>query len=693
MDILNAANSATVYSPTTGRTLPEFTVEVAHIAALETDESANPVSQMSAIPIPIASTAATATIPIRVAPIGPRNMAIPISNLENTASQQPQHSTRRKSSNFEDPAILSMGKRPSIPLATKSSPNIVSPKRDYAKPVRDHESPKSTPKVYGSVQRDTQQQQEKQQHERSRSRRPSAAANLIDPASFSRYIGDFKPKGDHTTRERNAQNLPNFSSSTKDPQGNPVLAGKVKKPRKRRNPKPRDENADIVGQGNNSHGWRQTPLLEPTKSFQPFATLKKQGKAQKNGWGTEDASDVQEMGDFDFEGNLLKFDKTTVFGQIKAEDNTADEERLVSHNRKPKPGTAGGKNLHYSENVLESTPTFLSEAGDSDEEVISHKGSGSGRTSRIAGSKSLLNRRSTSRKASSITSSLPNSRPQSSKSSFYLVNANRKCEVISALQALNLENIANNELGLTEDMMSENAGRGIAEVGLRALSSGNRRLTLDDTAMPIVVVFAGNNKSGQRAVCAGRHLRNHGVHVIVCVLGLEREPELLEDLRRQLKVFRSFGGKVFRKVDMIEHLSSLETSVELIIDGLLGTTMTIEELRIGDQATAFELITWANRSKANVLAIDIPSGIDPTSGKIAIIEGSPLYLNARYVVSMSAPKKGLLQAMIAGEGQAWQLFVVDVGIGDAAWKKAGTRMRRGVEFDQDWVVGLRFQLA
>jgi len=279
------------------------------------------------------------------------------------------------------------------------------------------------------------------------------------------------------------------------------------------------------------------------------------------------------------------------------------------------------------------------------------------------------------------------------KSSFYLVNANRKCDVVSALQALNLENIASSELGLTEDMMTENAARGIAEVALSALSSGNRRLAVDDVAMPMVVIFAGNNKSGQRAVAAGRHLRNHGVHVIVCVLGLEREPELLEDLRRQLKVFRNFGGKVFRKIDMLEHLKTLDTSVELIIDGLLGLTMTIEELRTGDQATIYELITWANRSKANVLAIDIPSGIDPTSGKIAIIEGSPLYLNVKYVVSMSAPKKGLFQAMLAGEGQAWQLFVADIGIPDAAWKKGGTRMRRGVEFDQDWVVGLRFQHA
>lgn len=283
-----------------------------------------------------------------------------------------------------------------------------------------------------------------------------------------------------------------------------------------------------------------------------------------------------------------------------------------------------------------------------------------------------------------------------SKSAFYLVPANRRCEVASSLQMLNLENIANSELGLTEDMMTENGARGIAEVALSALNAGGRRLTQGNSStLPYVIVYAGNNKSGQRAVAAGRHLRNHGVNVVVCVLGIERESELLDGLRRQLKVFRSFGGKVFTKFELMDFVKALDVPVELIIDGLLGLTISFEELRTGDQATAYELIEWANRSKANVLAIDIPTGIDPSSGKVSIIDGHPLYIQARFIVAMGAPKKGLLQAMTGGEGVSdgdeWQLFVADIGIANQVWKKAGTRMRRGVEFEGTWVVGMRFQ--
>lgn len=344
-----------------------------------------------------------------------------------------------------------------------------------------------------------------------------------------------------------------------------------------------------------SKGWRQTPLLEPNPSFQPFATLKRKGKANRHadesGWGTEDATDVQDMGDFDFAGSLAKFDKKSVFTQIQAEDEILDEDRLVAHNRvsRARPGTAGGKNLHYTENVLDvpnGTPkvksdAWKSEAGDSDmDERASQKDSGRGRQSRRADSKLSSSRRPVSRKGSSTAASI---QPQpartlsvsdpfhscririaksikiptpSTKPSFYLVPSDRRCEPISALQMLNLENIADNELGLSEDMMTENAGRGIAEVALSALNTGGRGLTQGKSIIiPTVVAFAGNNKSGLRAVAAARHLRNHGLNVVVCVLSLERETELLVGLRRQLKVFRHFGGKLVTKVEVSEFRS------------------------------------------------------------------------------------------------------------------------------------------
>ena len=285
---------------------------------------------------------------------------------------------------------------------------------------------------------------------------------------------------------------------------------------------------------------------------------------------------------------------------------------------------------------------------------------------------------------------------------------------------LNLENIAANEIGFTEDLMAENAGRGIAEVAVKALSDPAMKVRFElavagekadvSLSSSTVVVLAGNNKSSIRALAAARHIRNKNINVVVCLVGIERERDLLEDLRRQILLYRNFGGKVLNKNDFFEHIrkgsaTGTRVTVSLIIDALLGLTMSFEELRIGDQATVYEIMEWANRNEAFVLAVDIPTGIDPSSGKIAIIDGSRLFVKPRYVVAMGAPKRGLLEAvrppsgsqpgvsLSAAQEDGWQLFVADIGLGSAVWRKAGTKARRGIDFDGKWVLEMRYQGA
>lgn len=181
---------------------------------------------------------------------------------------------------------------------------------------------------------------------------------------------------------------------------------------------------------------------------------------------------------------------------------------------------------------------------------------------------------------------------------------------------LDVERIAEVELCLTDDMMTENAGRGIAQVAIQAF--GKRISATNHNALPVVIVFAGNHKSGARAIAAGRHLKNHHVRVMVCVLGLEREDELLEHVRRQLNIFRNAGGRVARWEELAGNLKTLDSPPELIIDGLLGTHLGIDDLRTDQQATAFEMVMFANKSKASVLAVDIPSGVDGSTGEFPL---------------------------------------------------------------------------
>lgn len=497
-----SSDETTVYCPNNGNTITEITIRASDIQDL--------VETPQDDPQPIPSALLPASQP-------PSHVALP----------QPQSSSR-----FEDPAILSMGRRPQ-PLSTKLSTSSI----PHREPV----------------------------HQALGVPTPTSVAHDGTPASMNAVLNklvatslrlDSATVNDNDTEVHAVKTIPEISPVPK----------KVKSRRNRTKASHRDAtqleptSLPKAQETNRASGWRQTPLLEPNPSFQPFTTLKKKPRGkQADGWATEDATDVQDMGEFDFEMNLSKFDKRTVFEVLKAEDMTADEDRLVGHNRLARPGTNGGKNLHPLENVLGGLKTkavWNSEADDSEIPLEGRRGSqresGSGRNSRRGHSQL---RRPISRKETVIDDLQKLHQPPSAhtiqKGFFYTMGTDRRCDTISALQMLNLENIADSEFSLTEDMMTENAGRGIAGLTISLLSGGGRDEARGDKT-PSVVVLAGNNKSGLRAVAAGRHLRNHGMNVVVCVLGLSREEDFLVGLRRQLKAFRSFGGKVLDKIQLID---------------------------------------------------------------------------------------------------------------------------------------------
>ncbi len=427
-------------------------------------------------------------------------------------------------------------------------------------------------------------------------------------------------------------------------------------------------------------GWRETPFLEeaPQSKRNSHAlhgpTPKGQSQRQhrqkafqneQNGWATEDATDIQDMVDFDFSGNLSKFDKLGTFSQFKREDTTADEERLVTHNRlPPRPGTGGGKNLHYSENVLNS-PKVNSDvgwnSGDSDNDNIEACDK-SGRSSRRDTSRASI-RQPPSRKGSVMTSeqhmtgsgSLPGSRTRTrqtprgsihsgkvqdddstsrdtirrttlkfekptsripssarSKPSFRLTHNNHVCPCLTPLQMLELEQLAITELGMTEDMLTENAARAMTEAIDSILDqTDDHPKNSGHNASATIVILAGNNRSGARAIVAARQALNHHSHIFLTVLGLERDDDLLDAVRRQLSIYHNCGGQVVKPNRLIRALGKARP--DLIIDALLGVHMAFEDLRTDDQATYISLAHWANMT-APVMAIDVPSALDASSG-------------------------------------------------------------------------------
>lgn len=481
-------------------------------------------------------------------------------------------------------------------------------------------------------------------------REPPVSAALSEPFSdLELNVHDKTSRRHHISQEKELDGSVPVNLSPAKSTGKKTRRSAQNRPqRENRNERvPINEHDGASNMSPKTKGWRQTAFVEPShqamESPQPYRgnssrlhDRRRKKKSQSryaedpNVWATEDATDIQEMGDFDFQSNLSKFDKRRVFEEIRNDDTTADESRLVSLNKmKPQPGTNGGKNLHWSENVLspENSETDESDEVHSEEKVSSGNYSQRDRSRASARAQSsrkssvILGKPSDPPLINSIGRGQLNS-PSASSGSLRLTTTNRSCPTVSPLQALEVEQIAVAEFGLTEDIVAENAGRGIAEGAIGLLPLPN------DSAARSMLVLTGNHRTGARAIAAARHLRNRGHRVTVCMVGLEHE--MLESCRKQLAVFRKIGGRILGWEELATRLSASEFSPDLVVDALFGMHLAFEDLRTDDQGTVFEMISWVNRSNIAVLSVDVPSGVSASSGK-DLIRGPLCSLLINYI--------------------------------------------------------------
>lgn len=174
--------------------------------------------------------------------------------------------------------------------------------------------------------------------------------------------------------------------------------------------------------------------------------------------------------------------------------------------------------------------------------------------------------------------------------------------------------------------MMENAGRNLA------------RLVLDLAAPDRVAVAAGPGGNGCGGLVAARHLANAGVEVIVTTTG--PHGELSPTAAHQLDILHRMG------VNTSETLAD----VDLAIDAVIGYS-----LRGAPHGPSASLIEQVNTAPV-VVALDTPSGLDVTSGRIPGI-----VVRADATMTLALPKVGLRKSEIVGD-----LYVVDISVPPSA---------------------------
>ncbi len=221
---------------------------------------------------------------------------------------------------------------------------------------------------------------------------------------------------------------------------------------------------------------------------------------------------------------------------------------------------------------------------------------------------------------------------------YFVTENGMEVPAISTEQMIQVDRIAMEQTGPNLFQMMENAGRNLAELVLQIHSRKWERTT--------VVVLAGSGGNGGGGICAARHLANRNMDVMLCLA----KPEHLTEVA-------AFQRKVFQWTSGTEISASALKDVypDVIIDALIGYNL----VNVPHGIFA-KLIEWANAANAPTLSLDVPSGVDATTGEILGTAITP-----QWTMTLALPKTGLLPP------KTGDLWLADIGIPEEVYRQVG----------------------
>lgn len=222
------------------------------------------------------------------------------------------------------------------------------------------------------------------------------------------------------------------------------------------------------------------------------------------------------------------------------------------------------------------------------------------------------------------------------------VDKAQKIRSLSASQSKALDRKASREFGMPVILLMENAGRSVAEEACARLK--NKKAP--------VAVFCGKGNNGGDGLCAARHLLAAGIRPYVFLAGKPSEIRN-EEARLNLDILLKTKQRIIEVSEV--SLPALRRTLKkcaCVIDALLGVGLQGEA-----RGMYKELIRLINASGAHVISVDIPSGLDSTTGRVLGV-----CVKADKTVTFIAKKKGMITG--SGPSVCGKVVVVNLGL---AW--------------------------
>jgi NAD(P)H-hydrate epimerase len=216
--------------------------------------------------------------------------------------------------------------------------------------------------------------------------------------------------------------------------------------------------------------------------------------------------------------------------------------------------------------------------------------------------------------------------------------------VVTADRMRTIDHLAAEKFGLTTLILMENAGKAVADYTADFIKE---KLGRESAGTP-VVVCCGRGANGGDGLAAARHLGEKGAKVSVFVCPPRKETEYPDYFKANLERAKAAGVSV-AEAGPESGLAAALDEAAVVIDALLGTGSA------GKPAGAIHhMIQEINRSKKPVLAVDIPSGVQPDTGY-----HSGVFITAAVTLTLGLPKRGLLTPH--AKRNVGELKVLDIG--------------------------------
>ena len=221
---------------------------------------------------------------------------------------------------------------------------------------------------------------------------------------------------------------------------------------------------------------------------------------------------------------------------------------------------------------------------------------------------------------------------------------------VTAEEMEDVDRVAVETVGLQLLQMMENAGRILAWHTRDVRGNGQ----------PVVIV-AGNGGNGGGGMACARHLVNRSIPVRVL---LDRAPEDLTGVAaHQHRILEKMGLPISSAPDRLAR----NGEPVVVVDSLIGYGLE-DAVRPG---TA-KYIERINAKSGPTVSLDVPSGIDATTGEIRGIAVTP-----DRTVTLALPKTGL--ASLSGD-----LYVADISIPRTVYDQLDIEYESPFD-EQDWV--------